>query len=396
MKIVYATDQYWPCVSGVSVSIDSFRKELEAMGHEIHILAPEYPGSVKDDSEHIHRFRSSKVFFNDENRLVRRREAKNAWKILDGMRPDVVHVQTEFSMALIASRWARKRHVPLVISAHTNWMDLIRMYIPLIPRGMTGPICRWKMFSVFRKADAIVVPTSLMDVLLSSYAVHRPTRVIPTGIRTEVFSQTLDVHARVIADLRKTNPALREGLRYLLFVGRLGVEKDVPFLVDVLEDLLPAHPDLRLVLVGDGPARPDLEALVNARGLAEKVVFVGFVPHELLGAYYGLADIFVFASKVESQGLVVLEAMACGTPVVAIGKMGTREIMGGSNGGYMVDDDRDEFSQAVASLLDDPLLRERKHLEALKHAANWSMRVQAVKMEHFYQLVMRWKALQSL
>ena len=112
-------------------------------------------------------------------------------------------------------------------------------------------------------------------------------------------------------------------------------------------------------------------------GLEPNVVMVGFIPHDRLKAYYGLAEAFVFASKVESQGLVVLEAMRCGLPVVAIGKMGTREVMGGSNGGFMVDDDMDEFLASVAALLDDQDLREAKRMEALVHASKWTMHAQA-------------------
>ena len=397
MKIAIVTDQYWPCVSGVSVSIDSFRSEMETMGHEVHILAPGYREEGADADgvlDGVHRFRSRKVLFNDENRLVRRSERKSVHRLLESLSPDIVHVQTEFTLASMAVSWARRNNVPLVISAHTNWADLIHIYLPMIPYGIAQQLCHWKMFLAFRRADAIVVPTALMDALISSYWIRKPVRVIPTGIRDDHFVFRPDELEPMQRSVLDAHPELR-GSRVILYVGRLGTEKDIPFLFEVLARLLPQHPDLKLVVVGEGPARREIEEKASSMGMARNVVMVGFIPHDRLKAYYGIAEAFVFASKVESQGLVVLEAMQCGLPVVAIGKMGTREVMGGSNGGFMVDDDLDEFTAAVASLLDDPDLREQKRLEAKAHASKWTMRAQGQKMERFYQIVSRWKGIRG-
>jgi glycosyltransferase involved in cell wall biosynthesis len=397
MKIAIVTDQYWPCVSGVSVSIDSFRSEMETMGHEVHILAPAYgdEGSDADGGvDGLHRFPSRKVLFNDENRLVRRSERKSVHRLLERLSPDIVHVQTEFTLASMAVSWARKRNVPLVVSAHTNWADLIHIYLPMIPYGIAQQLCHWKMFLAFRRADAIVVPTALMDTLISSYWIRKPVRIIPTGIRDDHFLFRPDELEPMQQSILESHPQLR-GSRFILYVGRLGTEKDIPFLFEVLARLLPRRPDLKLVVVGEGPARREIEAKVSSMGLEPNVVMVGFIPHDRLKAYYGLAEAFVFASKVESQGLVVLEAMQCGLPVVAIGKMGTREVMGGSNGGFMVDDDLDEFTAAVASLLDDADLRERMRVEAKTHASKWTMRAQGRKMERLYQIVSRWKGIRG-
>ena len=132
---------------------------------------------------------------------------------------------------------------------------------------------------------------------------------------------------------------------------RLGMEKNIEFLIDVLKNLTIKYPTLYLVIAGDGPARKDLENYADEKGLTEKVIFTGFVEREKLKDFYSTANVFVFASKVESQGLVTLESMACGTPVVAIGKMGTREVMGGDSGGFMVDDDMDMFVEKTDLLL---------------------------------------------
>lgn len=140
-----------------------------------------------------------------------------------------------------------------------------------------------------------------------------------------------------------------------------------------------------LVIAGDGPARSELQQRVLQQGLTSHVVFTGFVERSVIKGLYSLSDVFVFASKVESQGMVALEAMTCGTPVVAIGKMGTLEIMHGDNGGFMVEDDIHEFASRVLLLLSDQRVYALKCADALKHAQNWYMRAQGAKMHHLYQ-----------
>ena len=162
------------------------------------------------------------------------------------------------------------------------------------------------------------------------------------------------------------------------------MEKNIKFVIDVLQSLTAKHPTLHLVIVGDGQARNDLENYVTEKQLTEKVIFTGYVERENLKDFYSTANVFVFASKVESQGLVTLESMACGTPVVAIGKMGTREVMGGDSGGFMVDDDMDLFVEKVDLLLSNREICQQKSEEAEHHAERWTIQAQAVKMEKLY------------
>ena len=133
------------------------------------------------------------------------------------------------------------------------------------------------------------------------------------------------------------------------------------------------------------PARDELNQYVVSKGLIEKVIFTGFIDRNRLKDFYSSANVFVFASKVETQGLVTLESMACGTPVVAIGKMGTREVMGGDSGGFMVDDDLEMFVEKTELLLNDPLVYKNKSEEALKHVERWTIHEQAIKLEKLYK-----------
>jgi len=174
------------------------------------------------------------------------------------------------------------------------------------------------------------------------------------------------------------------GKGFYFFAGRLGKEKNIPFLIDVFASLAPHFKNLMLVIGGDGPAKRDLQDYAKNSGLSDSILFTGYIERKKLQNFYRRAEIFVFASKVESQGMVVLEAMACGTPVVAIGKMGTREVMGGDAGGFMVDDDKSEFAEKVQLLLNNPEIHKAKAMGAKRHAESWTMEVQAEKMLKLY------------
>ncbi len=387
MIIAYFTDQYWPSISGVSVSVDAFSRELTKMGHRVYLFVPDYPGAaVQDeikDRKNIFRFRSYKVPFNDENRLVYKSEKKKIYKALDEINPDIIHIHTEFALSKIACKYVKRNHIPLVMTCHTNWEELIGLYLSFIPAWLSRPYCRIFMRSNYRKADIIIVPTSLMEVLLNLYFIFKPIRVIPTGIDQSDFQYIKHCDEVAVSNVYQYYPKLVHK-KFLFFVGRLGKEKNIEFLIDVLKKLLPKYPELYLVITGDEPARKDLEIYAQEKRISDKIIFTGYIDRDKLKDFYSTANVFVFASKVESQGLVTLEAMACGTPVVAIGKMGTREVMGGDSGGFMVDDDMDMFVEKTDLLLSDINICQEKSAEALRHVDRWTIQAQAIKMEKLY------------
>ncbi len=388
MKIVYFSDQYWPVISGVSVSIDSFKNELAGKGNDVYLFTTDYPGAREFDEKvrnrNILRFKSHRLFFNEENRLVNRSEKREVFSALDKIRPDVIHVHTEFNMFRIAVKYARRNKVPLVVTAHTNWEQLVNHYIKFMPGWIGKMYCRFKLRYTYNKADLVIVPTSLMEVLLQSYFIFRPIHVIPTGIDKSEFKRD----GRTVHDYRQAlireYPAL-EGRRILFSLGRLGMEKNITLLIDVVKNILKSRDDIMLVIAGDGPARQELMKYAAEQDLDRHVIFTGYVPRTRIKDYFSAADVFVFASMVESQGMVVLEAMSCGIPVVAVGKMGTREVMGGDFGGFMVDDDPEQFEKKILLLLDDSELHAEKCVEAIEHAAKWGISPLAEKLLKVYE-----------
>ena len=389
MKVVYAVDQYWPAISGVPVSVDTFRTEITRAGHAVHVIAPDYPGADLVDRQmgnngYVHRFRSRRLLLSKADRLVRRGERAAIHRLLDKIQPDIIHAQTEFIVGTTCLAYARRHGIPCLCTAHTNWEQLANLYLPIVPAGLLRHYARGLLRRVYDQTDCVVVPTTLMRDLLASYRVKVPLEIIPTGITPSEFDGVDRLREKRTSQYFDRFPAL-VGKRILLAAGRVGWEKNLAFLVDVLGRLVPEFPDVMLMVVGDGPYRRPLERLVKLRGLNAHVVFTGFVPKMDMKEVYAIADVLVFASKVETQGLVTIEAMYCGVPVVAIGEMGTREVMHGDNGGFMVGDDLDDFTQKTRFLLSDEVLHQRKSLEARRHARDWTIDTFAAKLLSLYR-----------
>jgi len=388
MNIVYASDQYWPRISGMAVSVDAFKNQLEKMGHKVYIFAPAYPGSKEIDAvmmnQRVFRFRSYGIFFSPEDRLVYPFERQKIYNILNYIKPDIIHTHTEFSVCKIVADYAIENKKPLIMTAHTNWEKLVSLYVPFFPDWYSARYTKMRLQKMYNKADHVVVPTSLMKDLLVKYEVSKPIDIIPTGIDQNDFTGVDKKKDKKNSIWYEVYPELK-GRKILLSAGRIGKEKNLPFLIDVLERLVKEFPDIVLVFVGDGPFRESLEKIVKARGLCDYVIFTGFVVRAHMKDFFSIADVFVFASKVESQGLVTIESMICRTPVVAIGEMGTSEIMNGDNGGFMVKNDVEEFTDKVRILISDKKLYNKKSEEAYMYALKWTIKRNAQKMLELYK-----------
>ena len=393
MKIALATDNYWPRVSGMAVSIDTFRQALEAQGHEIHVLAPAYKGMDPDldrkaGRRNVTRFRGHAFWVSREDPLVWPSEMRPIYDLLDRCNPDVVHVQTEFTLGWMAGRWARNNGVPLVATFHTFWQDYLSNYATFLPRFVSRWLVKTMSCHIGAKADAVVAPTRRMRDVLLDYGVEAPITVIPTGFQEACFTGINRAQEKKASFLFEKHPELK-GKRVLLTVGRVGKEKNHDFLVKVMDELKVRNPDAMWLLVGDGPHLPQLEAMLKERGLRERAVLAGYLPREKVKHAFALADVFMFASKTETQGLVTVEAMSVGTPVVAVGEMGTRDVMNGDNGGFMMEEEVGPFAAKVHALLNDPALHAAKSAEALRHARRWTSSALAERLAGLYRSVSR-------
>ncbi len=389
MKVALVSDCFWPRINGVTISIQTFRDELERQGHQTLVLAPAYPNANADpELPRVRRFRSTRNFLSREDRDVLPDAFPEIFAALDEFSPDIVHFNTEFGMFLAGSLWCKLHHKPVFITCHTNWEFYIKHYAPLLPSMFARAIARHYMLRAYSNADYILMPGSQMQDLLFSYGVCGPFHVLQTGIDSagfrsnpeelDAFRQHLDAEAPWLA-----------GKRLLLYVGRLGNEKNISFLLPVLALVRESVPETALVLIGDGPYRKKILKEAKKQGLGNCIHAPGYMDRKDLRLAYGSADVFVFPSKTETQGLTTIEAMMCGSPVVAIGEMGTRDVMQGDHGGFMVPDDTQAFADAVIRLLLDGTLRAEKSAEAREWATRFDVTATTRQLVGHYEACIR-------
>jgi 1,2-diacylglycerol 3-alpha-glucosyltransferase len=388
VRIALVSDCYWPRVNGVTVSVQTYRDELIRLGHDVIILCPEYPpsrGAVPREGS-VRRFRSMANVVSAEDRLVRPTAFGAFVHALERFNPDVIHINTEFTAYLAARGYAKLRGYPILITSHTDYEDYISNYITYVPANVLRAVVRFLMRAIFRTADVIITPSRTQEQKLKAYHIRKRFIVIPTGIPCAFVPQEKAAVEKYRAELDARFPALA-GKRVLLFAGRITIEKDVKFLVPVLRRLLRCRDDVVLLLAGDGPGRAQVEAAARRSGLADECVFMGYVDRSELPLVYAAADVFVFPSKTETQGLCTIEAMGTGLPVVAIGEMGTRDVMRGDHGGFMVADDKKEFAEAVMRLLNDEKLRSGKSREAMEWARQYRVETTTIRLARLYKIV---------
>lgn len=383
MKIAMFTDAYYPRINGVTVSVHSFAEELTKQGHEVAIVCLEYTeeqqkssffDETTDDSLpfKIIRIPSSRVVFSKEDRMGRLDKWLFVKKSMDIFKPDVIHINSEFVTGYFGAIYARHRKVPSVFTFHTLWEDYLANYMTYIPKRSSRKLGKEFVRFYLKRADVLIAPTKRIAEVIKEYGIDRQAHIIPTGIPSSKLAYNKKQNNIVINRLKKKFPNIK-GKKILLYVGRIVKEKNLDFLFEVLKEVQKSIPKTALLFVGGGPSLNELKEKVKECNLDRSIFFTGYIEGSNLLYFYKNADVFTFPSKTETQGLVTVEAMLSGLPVVAIGEMGTIDVMQGNNGGFMVQDDCIEFANKVVELLQDKKLHLQKSLEAQQWAAKWKI-----------------------
>ncbi len=380
MNILMISDVYFPRVNGVSTSIQTFRRELGAFGCTSTLIAPDYPASHPAEAG-IERIASRFVLLDPEDRMMKSAPIRALVPRLASERFDLVHVQTPFVAHYRGTELARRLAVPCIETYHTFFEEYLFHYVPLVPREWLRVAARRFSRAQGNSVDALVVPSSAMRDVLTAYGITTPLHVIPTGIPLSRFSGGDGAAFR-------GSLGVPPGAPLLLFVGRVAHEKNIDFLLRAFRGALGRHPGAHLVIAGEGPALSGLRRDARELDLTERVHFVGYLDRggALLDCYRA-ADAFVFASRTETQGLVLLEAMAMGVPVISTAVMGTRDIVGPGRGALVPRDDEASFAAAMVRMMDDKSLRDRLAAEALAFAHEWRAERLAGRMAGLYREV---------
>lgn len=380
MKILFISDVYFPRVNGVSTSIETFRHELHELGHTVHLIAPDYAIPSPNESD-ILRVPSHSVLLDPEDRLMSYKWVIQRLETLRHENYDIIHIQTPFVAHYLGVKLSKLLNIPCIETYHTFFEEYLYHYIPLVPKGLMRVVA--KIFSRHQgnSLNGMVVPSNPMLNILKNYCITTQTEVIPTGIEPASFELGDGIAFRKNYHIPLNKPVL-------LFVGRVAFEKNIVFLLHVLNLVKVSVPDIIFVIAGEGPARDSLENEVIKLGLKEQVQFIGYLDrHTELNSCYRSADIFIFSSRTETQGLVLLEAMAQGIPVVSTAELGTRDVLKEGQGVWIAQEELTDFAEKIITMLAKNEERNALGKVGREYALSWSASKQAQRLISFYQQI---------
>ncbi|HXE39754.1 MAG TPA: glycosyltransferase [Azonexus sp.] len=376
MRILMVSDVYFPRVNGVSTSIETFRRTLAEHGIEVRLVVPRYGDEAEEAG--VVRVAGRPVPGDREDRLVGWRAMHRA--VLEAARDcDLIHIQTPFIAHYAGLKAARRLGLPVVATYHTLFEEYLQHYAPFLPAGWLKEQARAFSRRQCNALDGVIVPSTAMCQRLDAYGVSVPLHVLPTGIPTSRFAGGNGPAFRYRHGILSTRPVA-------LFVGRVAHEKNIGFLLEALTHARRTRPDLLFVVAGEGPAMADLATQVKALGLRDAVQFIGYLDRSSeLPDCYAAADVFIFASRTETQGLVLLEAMAAGLPVIALAEMGTIDILAPARGAISPPADAPAFGAALADFLNRPTAWRHLRRDAAAYAGEWSDGAMASRLAGLYR-----------
>lgn len=377
MKIGIFSECYKPVMNGVVVSIISFKEELEKKGHEVFVFAPDHPEAKKE--RNVYRFpaitdRKKRLYpvlfpsISYEKQFLPEDIVKNL---------DIVHSQHMFTAGRLARYVAHKYDKPLVYTYHTlienytGYFSFLSHIISAYLRDMSRRFCN--------SCDQIITPSNPMKKILQNrYRITKPIEVIMTGIDPRNYQR------RPSGALRKKF-GIGEDAQILLYLSRIAKEKNIDFLFKALVKILEVFPKCHLVMVGGGPEEQWCKDRVKELGIEQKVSFTGMVPKEEANEIFGMADIFTFPSITETQGIVIAEAMAAGTPPVAVGKMGPVDLIHDGEDGFLTKLEVTDFAEKILILLRSNKKREEFAQAGILRVDEFSTKTQTKKLIALYE-----------
>ena len=394
------TNNYKPIMGGVPISIERLARGLEALGHEVTIFAPTYQEQREMEEANVFRYATCMKHFiggivlpNPFDIRIEKEFRRKAF--------DIIHVHHPMLIGRTAAHLSRKFHIPLVFTYHTRYEQYASCY--------TKGICKLDrimplyLHGFLKRCDFVFAPTAGMQDYLTDIC-HVPvenTGILPTGIEQANFN----VSQETAAEIRRLYGA--EHMPLLLTVSRMASEKNVSFLLESLARVKALYrKPFRMLMIGDGPDKKALEERSRMLGLQADIVFTGTIPNERIAAYFKAADGFLFASKTETQGIVVLEAFAGATPVIAVKASGVEDLVDDGVNGILTGEDTEEYAARVTEFLKEACggMEEMPYRKAccsqmsenaLQKAALYREEAVALKAVHYYNSVIAENAIQK-
>jgi 1,2-diacylglycerol 3-alpha-glucosyltransferase len=381
VRVLFISDVYFPRVNGVSTSIRTFREDLARRGVETLLIAPEYEGQAQPAEHGLIRVPAGRVPKDPEDRRLRWGALNRALEALQPTEFDLIHIQTPFLAHYAGTRFARRWRIPCAETYHTFFEEYVHHYVPALPRVVGRALARAVTRSQCHDVQALIAPSEPLRQSLLEYGVTTPVHVVPTGLPADRFTPGDGRRFREYARLPDERPLVT-------YIGRVAHEKNIEFLVRMFVRVREAVPRAMLVIAGEGPARESLRRLVAGLGLEGDVHFAGYLDRDtMLLDCYAAAAAFVFASRTETQGLVLLEAMAQGAPIVSTAELGTRSILLPGCGALVVEEKAVPFAAAVVRVLTEPGLASTLSHQGRPYARAWSSAAMAGRLADLYSAI---------
>jgi len=328
MNIAIFTNNYLPNPYGVPGSIESFRKAFESLGQQVFIFAPHWPGYV-DENKNIFRYPAMNISYKIKFPLAIPYSGKTD-KILEKLEIDIIHSQHPNLLGSAAMKWARKKNIPIVFTWHTLY-DQYAHFVPIVPKKISAWWIIRKARLYANKCDAVITPTPFVKEIIQGWGVTNKNMIaIPTGVEESFF-----IGADRESVRKKYNIADDEIV--LILLTRFTAEKNVEFLFESVAEVLRNNKKVKFLVCGEGYLRGKLEQIVVENKLASQVIFAGFIDNDDKEDYYATGDIFIFASKSETQGMILTEAMYSNLPIVAVRAPGAQDIIVDGETGYLIE-----------------------------------------------------------
>jgi glycosyltransferase involved in cell wall biosynthesis len=378
LHIAFFTNSYHPVVNGVVRSVAAFRDILMKHCHNVFVFA-QFDPSYQDTEPFIFRYPSLPLPLPGDIAAAIP-VSPFVEQLLPSLKLDVIHTHHPILLGQTAARKAAELGLPLVFTFHTQYWEYTH-YVPFpqetIQEFLKNAVHRW-LQEFIQKCQHIIIPSeSIREILVRDYGLQERYTVIPTGIDLEPYR---------CADWRSLRKEKGwQNKTVLISVGRLAPEKNWDTLLRAFANVSSRRSKLHLVLIGDGPAKASLQALASELGMADRVTFTGALPFDQVPCYLKAADVFTFASVTETQGLVTMEAMAAGLPIVAVNASGTRDIVEHGKQGFLVENDADALAKGIEKLLADSQRRKQFSNSVLKKARTFDINELGKQMLSVYE-----------
>lgn len=388
MRIGIFTETYTPYISGLVTSEVMLKEALEKKGHEVYVVTANLESFhyEYDERERILRIPGIPTgIYNSRLTSIYPIQALNkikSWNL------DIIHSQTEFAIGSFARLFAKQYNIPIVHTYHTMYED----YVHYITKGYFNRSSKkiveyLTKFYCDKTINELIVPTKkAYDLFKQKYNVQRNIHIIPTGIEVERFYRE-KIKEKDLNILRKEYNIKKNDFT-LIFVGRIAEEKNIPYIIDVMKNVVCFDNNIKLLIIGDGPDKKKYEKLVKDNSLTKNVIFVGKVSWDKIPIYYNLGDAFISASTTETQGLTIIEAMAASLPALCINDESFNGTVVNDLNGYLFDS-KDECKDIILKLSSDKKLVKFLSNEARMSAEKHSSKYFAEKVLDVYKTAIK-------